>query len=370
MPLRHQKDIMLKEAINAFLPGFPEEKAELYGNGHINDTYRLRAEGQPPVILQRLNTYVFEKPVEVMENICLVTDYLRGRIVKLGGDPDRETLSVLKTADGTPYFIDGEGGFWRAFPLIEGAVSYERAETTEIFYQSAVAFGRFQYLLKDFPAEKLHETIPHFHDTPSRLADLKRAVAEDKKKRARSVGPEIAFAMERETLANALSDALKRGEIGLKVTHNDTKLNNVLLDEATGKGLCVIDLDTVMPGFAAYDFGDAIRFGASTAAEDEKDLSKVHLDLSLYETYLKGYLEGCKNSLTEAETACLPVGAAAITYELGLRFLTDYLQGDVYFKTAYEGHNLDRCRAQFALTADMEKKMDAMSRIAEKITQS
>ena len=350
----------LKEAIAQFAPQFKEEDAKLYGNGHINDTYRLVAKGQKPLILQRLNTYVFKQPEEVMENICLVTDYLRKQIEKNGGDPDRETLSVIRTVTGEPWYRDAFGGFWRCFPLIEGTLSYDRAETDELFYESALAFGRFQHLLDNFPAEKLHETIPHFHDTASRLRDLKKAAEEDVCGRAASVKEEIDFAFAHEDLANVLGDALARGELKLRVTHNDTKLNNVLMDEKTGKGICVVDLDTVMPGLPAHDFGDAVRFGASTADEDEPDVSKVHIDMDLYRVYLKGYLEGCGNSLTAAEIASLPAGAVAMAYELGMRFLTDYLQGDVYFKTAHENHNLERARAQFALAADMEKHRGEM----------
>ena len=350
----------LQEAIRQFAPKFTPEEAIPYGNGHINDTYLLKKEGERPLILQRLNTFVFRQPEEVMENICLVTDYLREQIKKRGGDPQRETLEVIRTVSGKPWHWAGEGGFWRAFPLIEGTVSYERAETKELFYESAVAFGRFQHLLEDFPAEKLHETIPDFHNTASRLANLKKAVEEDVCSRAASVRPEIEFALAREELANELNEALAKGELKLRVTHNDTKLNNVLLDAKTGKGICVIDLDTVMPGLAVHDFGDAVRFGASTAAEDEPDVSKVHIDLDLYKTYLRGFLDGCENSLPAQEIGYLPVGAKAITYEVGLRFLTDYLQGDVYFKTAYPEHNLVRARTQFALVADMEKHWEEM----------
>ena len=239
-------------------------------------------------------------------------------------------------------------------------------ESAKDFYDSGVAFGNFQKMLADYPAKTLHETIPNFHNTPSRFRDFQKAVQEDKMGRAASAQEEIAFALARENDTKVLTDLLKAGELPLRVTHNDTKLNNILFDENTKKAICIIDLDTVMPGLSHYDFGDSIRFGASTGAEDEKDLSKIEMDLALFEAFTKGYLEGCGGSLTEKEIEMLPMGAKLMTYECGIRFLADYLEGDVYFKIHREGHNLDRARTQFKLVKDMEDKWTEMAAIVEK----
>ena len=251
-------------------------------------------------------------------------------------------------------------GYYRMYDFIEGAVSYDAVKRPEDFYESAVAFGRFQYLLSDYPAETLHETIPDFHNTVKRYQDLEAAIAADVAGRKTCVEPEIAFARERKAELGELLDLQRAGKLPLRVTHNDTKLNNIMMDEKTGRGICVIDLDTVMPGLSLYDFGDSIRYGANTGAEDEVDLTRVSLDLSLYRLYKKGYLEGSRGSLGALEKKLLPVGAKLMTLECGIRFLTDYLNGDIYFKIHRKKQNLDRCRSQFALVADMEKKWDAM----------
>lgn len=341
-----------------------------YGSGHINDTFLLifeDAQGrQSKKIIQRMNKDIFTRPVELMDNIVNVTTYLRKRILENGGDPDRETLNVIPALDGKPYYVDSEGEYWRAYQFIVGASCYDQVEKPEDFYQSAVSFGNFQGLLADFPADTLHETIPGFHDTAARFAALKRVVEEDICGRAASVKEEIAFAYAHEGLAGVLGEMLAVQELPLRVTHNDTKLNNIMIDDATGKGICVIDLDTVMPGLAVNDFGDSIRFGASTAAEDETDLSKVHCDMELFEIYTKGFIEGCKGSLTAKEMEMLPMGAKVMTYECGIRFLADYLEGDHYFKIHRDGQNLDRCRTQFKLVEDMEKKWDIMKEIVRK----
>ncbi|MCD8046962.1 MAG: aminoglycoside phosphotransferase family protein [Clostridiales bacterium] len=341
-----------------------------YGSGHINDTWLLvfdRTDGtQKKVILQRMNREVFEKPVELMENIVSVTAYLRERISQNGGDPERETLNVIPTCDGRSYYMDATGEYWRAYHFIEDASCYDRVEKPEDFYESAVTFGHFQGLLADYPAETLHETIPGFHDTKARFAVFQQAVAEDVMGRAADVRKEIQFVLDREDVADYFTDLLAAGELPLRVTHNDTKLNNIMIDNATGKGICVIDLDTVMPGLAMNDFGDSIRFGASTADEDERDLSKVSCSMELFDIYTKGFLEGCAGKLTPKEIELLPMGAKVMTFECGMRFLTDYLQGDTYFKIHREGHNLDRCRTQFKLVADMERKWDEMQAIVRK----
>ena len=340
-----------------------------FGNGHINDTYRLTYDVDGSMrrfILQKMNKNVFKKPVELMENVMGVTGWLRQKIRENGGDPDRETLNIIFTREGKPYCIDSEGEYWRAYLFINGAVSYERVEKDDDFYQTAVAFGNFQRLLTDYPAHMLHETIVNFHNTVDRFENFKRALEADVCKRAASVQSEIDFVLSRESLAHALQDRLEQGELPLRVTHNDTKLNNIMVDEATGKAICVVDLDTVMPGLSVHDFGDAIRFGASTGAEDEQDLSKVQMDLHLFEVYTKGFVEGCGGALTKEELDMLPMGALTITFELGIRFLTDYLEGDHYFKVHREGHNLDRCRTQFKLVSDMEEKMLQMNEIVDK----
>ena len=340
-----------------------------YGNGHINDTFLLTYEtsnGDRKYILQRMNHAIFKKPQQLMENVVNVTEYLRRVIKEQGGDPDRETLNVIKTRNGENYYEDSGHNYWRVFLYIERTICLEQVESAKDFYDSAVAFGNFQRMLADYPAEELHETIPNFHNTPSRFRDFQKAMQEDKLGRAALAKEEIAFALEREKDTPVLLDLLAEGKLPLRVTHNDTKLNNILFDADTKKALCIIDLDTVMPGLSHYDFGDSIRFGASTGAEDEKDLSKIELDLSLFETFTKGFLEGCGGSLTEKEIEMLPMGAKLMTYECGIRFLADFLEGDVYFKIHRKEHNLDRARTQFKLIADMEEKWDRMIAIVEK----
>ena len=322
--------------------------------------------GTIKVILQRMNKNIFTKPIELMENILNVTSYLRKKIIENGGDPDRETLNVIRTVDDMPYFVDSEGEYWRSYKFITDATSYDQVESPEDFYQSAVAFGNFQRLLAEYPAETLHETIEGFHDTKARFQVFKKAVEDDVCGRAASVQKEIQFVLEHEHLANVFADLLEKKEIPLRVTHNDTKLNNIMIDNKTRKGICVIDLDTVMPGLAMNDFGDSIRFGASTATEDEQDLSKVSCDMELFDLYAKGFIEGCGGKLTEKEIDLMPTGAMVMTFECGMRFLTDYLQGDTYFKIHRENHNLDRCRTQFKLGKDMEAKWDTMREIIDK----
>ena len=341
-----------------------------YGNGHINDTFLVvcgTQEGERRrYILQKMNHSIFKMPQQLMENVVNVTEYLRGMIARRGGDPDRETLNVVKTKDGSNYYLDDEGNYWRMFLFVEQTVCLEKVESAKDFYDSAVAFGNFQKMLSDYPAQTLHETIPNFHNTPSRFSDFQRAVREDRMGRAAQAREEIAFALAREADTRVLTDMLKAGELPLRVTHNDTKLNNILFDADTKKAICIIDLDTVMPGLSHYDFGDSIRFGASTGAEDEKDLDKIEMDLSLFEAFTKGYLEGCGGSLTEKEIEMLPMGAKLMTYECGIRFLADFLEGDTYFKIHRDGHNLDRARTQFKLVKDMEDKWADMAAIVEK----
>ncbi len=341
-----------------------------YGNGHINDTfllfYEIGAMGVMRVILQKMNRNVFPKPAELMENIVGVTNFLKKKIRANGGDSYRETLTVIPAKDGKSYYEDEEGGFWRSLVYITDTSCYDAAESKEIFYESAYTFGNFQSLLADYPADTLHETIVDFHNTKVRFANFKKAVEEDVMGRAKDVEEEIRFVLDREVDANLFTELLEKGELPLRVTHNDTKINNILVDSHTHKGICVIDLDTVMPGLAMNDFGDSIRSGASTGAEDEKDLSKISCDMELFDIYAKGFIKGCGGKLTSREIELLPMGAKIMTYECGLRFLMDYLQGDVYFKIHRPEHNLDRARTQFKLVADMEAKWDIMAEIVKK----
>ena len=341
-----------------------------YGNGHINDTFALEQmteEGRKRYIIQHMNKAVFREPAKLMENISGVTTWLRKKIIQAGGDPERETLNVRDTVDGKSSYEDKDGEFWRVFPFVEDAVCYEQVKCPDDFYQSALAFGNFQRLLADYPAHTLYETIPDFHNTPKRYRDFLKAVEEDREGRVCEVQKEIDFVKAREAYTRTLYDLQKNEEIPLRVTHNDTKLNNILIDNETGKGICVIDLDTVMPGLAANDFGDSIRFGASTAVEDERDLSKVSCDLKLFEVYTRGFMEGCAGALTEKEIECLTDGAIMMTLECGIRFLTDYIEGDHYFRIHRPGQNLDRARTQFTLVQDMENKKTRMNEIVRKI---
>ena len=356
---------LLRQAAAAFDFGLPTGEAQRYGAGHINDTFAVwAADHSRRWILQRINTDTFTDPAGLMENVTGVTSYLRREILARGGDPDRETLNVVLTREGKPYYTDCEGGAWRAYLFVEGTVCLQKVENERDFYTAAETFGNFQNQLAGYPAATLHETIARFHDTPNRYANFEKALAADVMGRAREIGPEIAFIRAREADCHVLMDQLAAGVLPLRVTHNDTKLNNVLIDQATGKGICVIDLDTVMPGLSAYDFGDSIRFGANDCAEDEPDQSKVHFSLHLYEVFARGYLAAAGSAMTEAERRSLPWGAKLMTLECGIRFLTDYLEGDHYFKISRPAQNLDRARTQFTLVQGMEREFDAMTQLA------
>ena len=335
-----------------------------YGEGHINDTFVVwRADHTKRFILQRINTDTFTDPAGLMENICGVTRHLRTKIQAEGGDPRRECLNVIPTLSGAAYYIDSECNAWRAYDFVENTVCLQQVGCEADFRTVAETLGKFQNQLEDYPASTLHETIARFHDTPNRYANFEKALAADALGRAKTIAPEIAFIHAREKDCHVLLDQLAAGEIPLRVTHNDTKINNVLLDEATGKGICVIDLDTVMPGLSAYDFGDSIRTGANDCAEDEPDQSKVHFDLHLYEVFAKGYLSTAGSTMHTAEKKSLAWGARLMTLECGTRFLTDYLEGDHYFHIARPDHNLDRARTQFTLVRQMEDVFDQMTAI-------
>ena len=367
MKMGRVSELQVREAIANFNFTGRLKDRRPFGSGHINDTYLLTFEigdmGDMSAILQRMNREIFTQPVELMENIVGVTSYLREKIIENGGDPERETLNIIPAKDGKAYYVDSKGEYWRSYKFITDAKCYDQVEKPEDFYESAVAFGNFQRLLADYPADTLHETIKGFHDTRARFEVFKQAVAQDVCGRAASVDREIEFVLAHEEIARVLGEFQEKGLVPLRVTHNDTKLNNIMIDNTTRKGICVIDLDTVMPGLAMNDFGDSIRFGASTGAEDEKDLSKVSCSMELFEIYVKGFLQGCAGSLTPTEVELLPMGAKVMTYECGMRFLTDYLQGDHYFKIHREEHNLDRARTQFKLVEDMEAKWDIMKEI-------
>ena len=361
----------LEDAVYAFGFGPQCSYVKSFGEGHINETYAVYMPGPegtdvPRYVLQRVNIHVFKNPAQVMENIFSVTEYLREVIRKEGGDLDRETLSYIKTKSGDTYFEDADGQPWRCLHYVPNSICHQTVEEPQQFYQSARSFGHFLKQLGDYPAERLYETIPRFHDTVKRFQDFSEAVRKDVKNRAGQCREEIDFALAREADCGVLMKQLQEGVLPLRVTHNDTKLNNILFDADTDQGLCIIDLDTIMPGLAANDFGDSIRFGASTAEEDEPDLSKVHFDIHLYELYVKGYLEMAREVLTPAEIDSLPWGARLMTLECGMRFLADYLQGDVYFKTAYPDHNLVRARTQFRLVKEMEEQFDSMYEILRK----
>ena len=355
-------DEVLLRVLSHFFPADTVQSCCRYGCGHINETYLVVTRQGKRYILQRISSRAFPDVEGLQENIAAVTEYLRNM-----SDRPNRTLTLVPTRDGKNWYHHGPDSDWRVFDYIEGSVCLQAPQCPEDLYQSAIAFGTFQQQLRDFPAETLHETIRNFHNTPDRYRIFRETIARDPMGRAGSVAPEIVFAMEREEIGSRLTRMLRDGVLPLRVTHNDTKLNNVMLDEKTHEPLCVIDLDTTMPGLSAYDFGDSIRFGAATAPEDEKDLSKVEMDLDLYRIFTRGFLKACP-SLTPQERKALPLGALTMTLECGVRFLTDYLDGDHYYGISYPEQNLDRCRTQFKLVADMERKWGQMAQIIEEET--
>ena len=347
-------------AVYAFcLKGEPVECIP-FGHGHINSTFKICTDQGAEYVLQRINTYVFKDPVGLMNNAGAITDYIRARV----SDP-RLALHFLTTRDGQFYHQDENGEFWRMYDFV-GGFCLDTPECEDDFYQSALAFGRFQQMLSEFPADTLVETIPEFHNTIDRYRQFKAAVEENRTGRLDTCREDVAFLLEREEMGSKLQKMREARDLPLRVTHNDTKLNNVLLDKRTRKSLCVLDLDTVMPGLSAYDFGDSIRFGAATAAEDEQDVSLMEMDLHLFEVYTRGFLEAATN-LTDEELKALPMGAYTMTLECATRFLKDYLDGDVYFSVKYPEHNLVRARTQIKLVADMETKLAEMDAIVAKV---
>ena len=343
-----------------------------YGHGHINDTYCVVCQPQDGdcirFILQGLSTVAFPHPEELMENMVGITGYLRKMILSEGGDPSRETLTLIQTREGKDFYTDKDGKVWRLTTFIENTDCWQKA-TPALFEASARAFGRFQYMLRDYPAHTLHEPIARFHDTEDRFNKFLAALEADKLGRAAQAHEQIQFVLNRKADCSVAMQALREGKLPLRVTHNDTKLNNILIDRTTGEGICVSDLDTTMPGLSINDFGDSIRFGANRSTEDEKDPSKVSFDIELYEAYTRGFLAGSRGTLTPAELEYLPWGARLMTLECGIRFLTDYLDGDHYFRIQYPEQNLDRCRTQLKLVADMEQQFDKMAAIVKKYTE-
>lgn len=336
-----------------------------YGQGHINDTYRVTTkleDGQSRrYILQRINHSIFKEPVKLMDNIKGVTEHIRRKIRLQGGNPEKECLHVVNTKEGSPYLLD-KGLYFRCYDFIEGARTYQQVDGPMDFHKSGQALARFQELLSDYDGRTLHETIADFHNTERRFTDFRKTVEEDPLGRASACRKEIDFFLERKDDTRIINGLILQGALPIRVTHNDTKYNNVMIDDETREAVCLVDLDTVMPGVSLYDFGDSIRSGATTAMEDEKDLSKVSFDLSLFRAYTKGYLSS-SDFLTETEKSYLPFSAKIMTYECGMRFLKDYLEGDIYYKIGHEHHNLDRARNQMKLVLDMERDYQQMIEI-------
>lgn len=347
----------MQEAIFHFPTDGKPVKCQKIKSGHINRTYLITTDVGAKYILQWINQFVFPRVDAIMSNMSAISSFLREH-----SEGKMAMISYLDTIEGHNYYDDGKGGCWRSYRYVDNSICLQHAETLEDFAESARAFGNFQYALNEFPAETLEETIVNFHNTVDRYRLFREAIAADSKGRLTKVQDEVEFVLSREEKACCLQHMRERGELPVRATHNDTKINNVLFDADTHKAICVIDLDTVMPGLSVHDFGDAIRFGASTAAEDETELSKVNLDLELFRAFTRGFMEACP-SLTENEIAMLPMGAYNMTIECGMRFLTDYLNGDVYFNIERENHNLDRCRTQFKLISDMEEHWDEMQKI-------
>lgn len=344
-------------------------EASDYGNGHINSTIRLSFDDNgecKQYVLQKLNRFVFPHPEEVMENCVCITGHLKEKIRLRGGDPYRESVTPIASKNGSYFYLDEDGEYWRVLLFVRDTISLDIADSNALMYETGLAFGGFSHDLSDFPAEKLHETVPHFHDTRKRFSDFEKVLDEDICNRVKDCETEIRFLTDRKPLSFWADTKHAEGLLPIHVTHNDTKLNNVMLDKDTHKTVCVIDLDTVMPGYVMHDFGDAIRTGACTAAEDEPDVSKVHLDLEKFDAFSRGFIKASRTGLTEFELKTLPMGAITITFEQAVRFLADYIAGDPYYKTAYPLHNLVRTRTQIKLLQEMEEKQSELQAIVEK----
>ncbi len=361
--MNYTNDEKLLKIVDSF--PFEGELVEIKptGSGHINSTFLVTYSDSNmnyQYILQLINPNVFKKPDELMSNVMNVTSFLRNKIILDGGNPERETLTFLYTKDNTPYYKDENDACWRAYNYIGNCTTFDKVDEPIKMLRSAKAFGIFQKRLADYPIDNLFETIPNFHNTPARYEAFKEAIENNLSGRLDEAKEEIEFALSKEADASKLTDMIKTGDLPVRVTHNDTKINNVLFDKITNEAFCVIDLDTVMPGLSLYDFGDSIRSGAVTSDEDEKDLDKFNLDIDLYNAYAEGFLDEAAESLTQNEVDNLVFSAKLMTLECGVRFLTDFLNGDVYFKTEYPEHNLVRCRTQFKLVREIEAHYDEM----------
>jgi hypothetical protein len=366
---------MIYNQIKHVLPEFQFEgkyqSVEELHSGNINSTYHLvylTGGGERHYTLQHINSYVFKDPVKVMRNIERVTGHLKDRLLAENMEPKRHVLELVPARDGNPLFRDSEGGFWRVYHFIENATAYDQVAEPRQFFEAGRGFGMFQRRLFDFPAEELYETIPNFHHTTKRFYAFVQSVADDRAGRVNELEDEIEFFFERRRMMGQIMKLLSSGNLPVRVTHNDTKVNNVMIDDATGEAICVIDLDTVMPGSSLYDYGDAIRFGASSAVEDEPDVGRVRLDMDKFEQFTRGFFQETKGFLTKDELLLMPLGAKVMTCELAMRFLTDYIDGDLYFKVKSPEHNLVRARAQMKLLTDIEEKYDRMMEFVEKLT--
>lgn len=362
------EDMELKNICKLFNIKGKVTSVELYGNGHINTTYLAQYDYENEItkyILQKINKNVFPKTKELMENIIKVTEYVKQKVIERNGNPNKEVLTLVPTKTGGKYaVIDGE--YYRMYVFVEDTVALQIVDNAENYTDAGQAFGDFIQLLNDFPAGELYEVIENFHNTVSRYDNFAKALDINIDNRISTCAEEIKFVQNREDICGVIIEKLRSGDLPLRVTHNDTKLNNVLLDSKSLKPVCVIDLDTIMPGSLLYDFGDAIRSGCNTGLEDEQDLTKVNFDITLFESFVKGFLKGIGNCITENELKLLPFGAKLMTFECGIRFLTDYLSGDTYFKTHYPQHNLVRARTQFKLVSDMENLWTEMQAIVDK----
>ena len=358
--------VNLDEIAGLFLLDRPLSDGGLIGSGHINDTYAARLASGERVVFQRINHQVFGDVPGLMSNICRVVEHVSNKLREQGvADLQRRVLQVMRNADGQPWVMDASGNYWRAFPMIEGVVTYDQLETTQQAFLAAKAFGHFGAMLADLPEPALVATIPHFHDGQRRLETFRVALVQDSFKRAASAAKEIAWLEQHAYMFDVLPDLLAAGQLPLRVTHNDTKINNVLFDTVSGEAVCVIDLDTVMPGSLLYDFGDMVRTSVGSVAEDEPDLSKLFLREGIFEALLRGYLVGVGSAMTVVERDHLVFSGQLMCLLIGLRFLTDYLMGDTYFRVRRPMHNLERCKVQFSLArlliaerASMEARVD------------
>lgn len=364
---------MIKAISHEFAIAGEFVEGEEIDSGHINNTYLAvyeTADGKrAKYILQRINNYVFKDPLMVMKNVEVVTRHINWKVLRVKKDLGGQTLNIYPARGGRSFAYGKNGGVWRCYNYIENCHTYDVVENSRQAYQAAKAFGSFQDLVSDLPVEEVAETIPDFHNTPKRYARLMEVIAADPKGRLKNVAVEVSFIKQREELCKHLVELAEQGELPVRVTHNDTKLNNVMMDSETDEAVCVIDLDTVMPGLSLYDFGDLVRTATSPAEEDEKDLSKVEMRMTMFEALAEGYIDGC-DCLTPLEIENLVIGGKLMTLEVGIRFLTDYLEGDQYFKTDYDDHNLVRSRTQLKLVECIEEKEVEMNKFVSRVAKS